>query len=43
MKFIQDIENQENLKSLIILDLKELGIKIPKHKKSKTRDDSLVS
>ena len=41
MRYIQDIEDQSSLRALIAQDLKELGIKPPKYKKLKCRDDTL--
>ena len=43
MRYIQDIEDQSSLRALVTQDLKELGIKPPKSKKGKSRDDTLVS
>ena len=43
MRYIQEIESPENVRILVIQDLKELGIKVPKAKKNKNKEESLVS
>ena len=43
MKLIHDIEDPGSLKEVVTQDLKEIGIKFPKHKKSKTKEEILVS
>ena len=42
MKLIHDLEDQGSLKDVVTQDLKEIGIKFPKHKKSKTKEEILV-
>ena len=42
MKLIHDIEDPGSLKEIVTQDLKEIGIKLPKHKKSKTKEEILV-
>jgi len=43
MRYIQEIESPENVRILVIQDLKELCIKVPKAKKNKSKEESLVS
>ncbi len=43
MKLILDIEDPDSLRDVVTQDLKEIGIKLPKHKKSKTKEDVLVN
>ncbi len=42
MKYIGEFDSVDNLRIIVSQDLKDLGIKIPKHKKSKTKEE-LVS
>ncbi len=43
MKYIGEFDTVDNLRIIASQDLKDLGIKIPKHKKSKTKEELLVS
>ena len=43
MRYILEIDNPENVRLMVLQDLKELGIKVPKVKKNKSKEDSLVS
>jgi len=40
MRYIQEVQDLNSLKTLVIQDLKDLGIKVPKLKKSKAKEDS---
>ena len=42
MKYVQEIDDQASLRALVVLDLKEFGVKVPKLKKNKGKDDSAV-
>jgi len=37
MRYIQEIESPENVRILVIQDLKELAVKVPKAKKNKSK------
>ena len=43
LRYVQEIEDQNNIRTFVIGDLKKLGIKPPKSKKGKNRDDNTVS
>ena len=44
MRYISEIESPDNVRILVMQDLKELGIKVPKTKsKNKTKEESAVS
>ncbi len=43
MRYIQEVDNPENLRALVTQDLKELGIRAPKVKKTKSKDAVAVS
>ena len=40
MKFVQEIDDPANLRALVVQDLKEFGIKVPKSKKNKVKDEA---
>ena len=42
MKLIHDLEDLGSLREVVTQDLKDIGIKFPKHKKSKTKEEILV-
>ena len=39
MKYVQEIDDQANFRALVVQDLKEFGIKVPKSKKNKVKDE----
>lgn len=43
LRYIQELEDHNNIRTFVIGDLKKLGIKPPKTKKNKSRDDVIVS
>ena len=42
MKFVQEIDDPANLRALVVQDLKEFGIKVPKSKKNKVKEEGCV-
>lgn len=42
MKYVQEIDDQANFRALVVQDLKEFGIKVPKSKKNKVKDEGGV-
>jgi hypothetical protein len=41
MRYISEIESPDNVRILVMQDLKELGIKVPKAKKNKSKEESV--
>ena len=42
MKYLQNIEDVKNLKAIVVQDLKSIGVKAPKPKKCKNKEEQQV-